>query len=422
MTLLHGPPITTELSRISNLFRVKSFPKVFRDTMIEVPNYGRDTENRNTTANPDAGSHLKTIADESSPAERFLESLNSYPSLDHSETIGSGRRSSLRDNNGGYDRIESSRRASSDARFGRRSSRQSELGIKVYPPEHFTDAPLNFIARNKFGQRVDVPLTQPPAGMINEIKKRKLCNDYCLGGRCQTFNCKHEHATDLSKKELHVLRDVARSFPCQAGLRCNNKDCFHGHRCPVDPCGFIRDRICRYPPDLHNIDPGIVNKDDLDEPNRNSHDESHILGTANRSNEATFDPRSPPLDTKRSRRGEPLYRNVTKIFDNTPNSGTRRSSTELKGPLTGTMQPPPAPIASNDTASNPSNSASPTALSDSYMPGSSIKLEERASSVAVPISPLKRTADEAGCESKLDSSPPTDPRLAAQKRVREKSA
>ena len=348
---------------------------------------------------------------------------------DRGGPLESGRRSSLRENIGG---IYSSsgfhseplgrsfsgsgyhRGGDAGQRFGGRSSKQSESETIEHSPEYFMDAPFGFIARNRLGQRVDVPLTQPPQGMISEIKRRKICNDYCLRGKCPNFHCKHEHPKKLNNMELHVLRDVARSFPCPAGLDCSDRDCFHGHRCPVDPCGFVQDRICRYPPELHDTDNIIVNKEDLDKLKSDSYDESHILGVASKPHGA--ESMSTAVEPRRVQTGEPRFRNLSMTFEKVSDGGPGRGSSDLKSISTGQMPPP----ASNSTSTLRNGHAA--ASSESYLPSTNTNLEDSAPVTGISTSPLKRTADEAGHEPKTAASPSSDPRLRAQKRMREASA
>ena len=464
ITLLKGPTFSKELLIVSDRFKTTSFPQVLRNAKIEIVTQNSAVENRRGCA-----SHHSMAAESKSPEDRFLESLDygrrksygddisgarrgreenngrsehgrraslrDYESGSHPNgeergaLLEAGKRRSLRECSGGTHSTDEARGALSDKPFsgsgyhsaadaiqrvGGRQSKKRESGTIAYPPEYFIDAPFGFIARNRFGQRVDVPLTQPAPGMITEIKRRKICNDYCLRGKCPNFHCKHEHPKRLSQMELHVLRDVARSFPCPAGLDCLDKNCFHGHRCPVDPCGFVQDRICRYPPELHGTDNSIVNKEDLDRFKGDSYDESHILGVRNKSN--IYEPMTASLEARRVRTGEPLYRNLSMTFETTSDNGSRKESSESKGVLTGPMPPP---IASS--TSNFRNGHS-TVSSESTVPRTIINLEDAGPTTNVPISPLKRTADEAGHELRAAVSPPRDPRLGAQKRAREVSA
>lgn len=350
----------------------------------------------------------KSGAAHSSPADNFLDSLNSHRSQDYVGNTGYDSRSSGRDNGRKYNPTESSRRP---------SSQQSEHVINLYPRDYFTDAPLSFIARNRYGERVDVPLTQPSPSLKSDIKQRKLCNDYCLGGHCQIFRCKHEHAKDLSGAELHALRDVARSVPCQAGLRCKDEACFRGHRCPVDPCGLVKDRSCRFPLELHDTDTSIVNKYDLD---LLENELLEPLGVTNKPNRAVFDRRSPQVESNRNQHISPPYRNLTMTFDTKRNSiSKKKRSADQRGSVTSLAQLPPIASESKSTDLDHCNDESTMTSSDSHKVGRSIKLEDRTSMIAVPMSPLKRTAEEAGYEPRQAVSPAADPRLAAQKRAKE---
>jgi hypothetical protein len=96
-----------------------------------------------------------------------------------------------------------------------------------------TIPPQPFIWQNAHGQRLDPPLGTIDLNLANTIKKRKLCNNYHLRGKCDSFHCAHEHdgGKKLSEEERKTLRFVARSRPCQRGLLCEDPKCVDGHRC-----------------------------------------------------------------------------------------------------------------------------------------------------------------------------------------------
>ena len=126
---------------------------------------------------------------------------------------------------------------------------------KIGSPQN---APFGKMARKAKRQRVDVPLSPPVQDEISSIVKRKLCNDFCLQGHCAKPRCKYEHAAHLTAMELLALRHVARSISCRAEPWCDDKDCYKGHRLPVNRCGLTGDRAWHFPADLHETDTKTV--------------------------------------------------------------------------------------------------------------------------------------------------------------------
>ena len=386
ITLLKGPPFAKELLQLSGHFKKTAFPQIFRTTLSELPT-GAPRDHHEPRVRTD-------IAAYQAPEDRFLESLEEdkrRPSVN-----------SVADNDAEERRnyADKERRRPSQGLAGAKPQpddnahaigRRPDLAKAAYPRADFKDAPFGFVALNRKGQRVDVPLSKPDIGTIHDIKTRKVCNDYVFRKKCNNHRCRHEHPSGLSDKEFHALRDIARTFPCPAGVRCNDTLCHSGHRCPIDPCIYIKDRSCRYPPDLHETDTGIVNREDLERFENSSHDEHRILGITSRvKTESSNSPRI-------SRNGE--YRNLSVAFENGAKTGSKK------------VDPPPHPpltlgksILNAPAKVSPSN-PSPTAASASE-----------------PLSPMKRTADEANeadqQQVKILPAAARDPRVGAQKRLR----
>jgi hypothetical protein len=113
------------------------------------------------------------------------------------------------------------------------------------------------IYRSRLGHRVDPPL-QFDEKALGAMKAKKLCNKYFLTGSCRYTDCPHDHSPKLTTIELQTLRYIARLSPC-SNLYCENESCTAGHRCVQDPkCNH--GKVCRWPPEMHNVDTRIVNQ------------------------------------------------------------------------------------------------------------------------------------------------------------------
>lgn len=106
-------------------------------------------------------------------------------------------------------------------------------------------------------------------------------------------------------------------------------------------------------------------------------------------------------------------------FDNKRNNISIKGSAEQNSPLTRWTQLPLDANEDQSTVLDSKNDGLIATFSDPHTAEPSIKLEGRSSIMALPMSPLKRTADEAGYEPRHTPSPAADPRLTAQKRARE---
>lgn len=114
------------------------------------------------------------------------------------------------------------------------------------------------VLRNRWGQRVDAPLTFSPRD-FQYIKTRKLCNSFHLLGWCSFLSdfghCQHDHEAKLSAKQMVALRAVARQSPCQNGVFCGDEECLGGHCCARESCTRVN---CWFSDEMHEIDGGVV--------------------------------------------------------------------------------------------------------------------------------------------------------------------
>ncbi|KIW03689.1 hypothetical protein, variant [Verruconis gallopava] len=122
------------------------------------------------------------------------------------------------------------------------------------------------IPRNRKGQRLD-PIVKFDRAEIDRVRKMKMCNVHYLRQECPYGNkCTHKHDKDPSKRELEVLKVVARFACCRSGSSCDDPRCIYGHRCQaperLDPTKWPNERgktcifgpDCVFPAELHNID------------------------------------------------------------------------------------------------------------------------------------------------------------------------
>ncbi|KAK7519486.1 uncharacterized protein IWZ02DRAFT_521103 [Phyllosticta citriasiana] len=124
------------------------------------------------------------------------------------------------------------------------------------------------IPRNRKGQRIDPPTSNPGIDEVTRVKRIKMCNVHFLRNECPYGNaCTHVHEYKPTKAELDTLKLVARSQPCIHGTGCNDAKCIYGHRCPHPKagkgggsgsknCHFFDD--CKFPVEMHNMDLNVV--------------------------------------------------------------------------------------------------------------------------------------------------------------------
>ncbi|KAL9128037.1 MAG: hypothetical protein Q9217_003201 [Psora testacea] len=95
------------------------------------------------------------------------------------------------------------------------------------------EIPARSIPRDKQGRRLDIPL-EYTVSLVDRMEKLHLCNNYHLKGHCTFPKCKHLHMWDgreLNAEEKQVLRIIARRSPCKYKNRCQDPECYAGHRC-----------------------------------------------------------------------------------------------------------------------------------------------------------------------------------------------
>ncbi|EAW12249.1 CCCH zinc finger DNA binding protein [Aspergillus clavatus NRRL 1] len=111
------------------------------------------------------------------------------------------------------------------------------------------------ILRNAQGQRID-PKLSVPQQVVNQIKGRKLCNEYHILGTCDYGDfCSHSHGPRKTGLELLALKQLARTRACWSGSFCENEYCIYGHCCPWPEC---KGQSCKFDSSLHGIDQKIV--------------------------------------------------------------------------------------------------------------------------------------------------------------------
>lgn len=215
ITLVEGRPFAQELFRMTSSFKTDSFPQVFRDTNIEPRRVS--TQVFMQPAPP------KTTASTSpaAPTTQIAPQATSYAS-----TVS--------------------------------LSRTPEIVKPVSNVPKTKPIPEGFIGINAEGERVDIPL-KPSRVIVDELKPRKMCNNYHLKGYCPNPKCTYEHGKQLDESHLQALKFIARGFPCVDGVWCEDEDCILGHRCPNNESCRYNGQNCRFPPNMHKIDTTIVN-------------------------------------------------------------------------------------------------------------------------------------------------------------------
>ncbi|KAK3063578.1 hypothetical protein LTS18_014422 [Coniosporium uncinatum] len=133
------------------------------------------------------------------------------------------------------------------------------------------------VPRNRKGQRIDPPTPEYLRDEVIRLKKLKLCNVHFLKPPCPYgAGCPHQHhpATTPTKKDLEILKLVARMAPCTYGSGCDDPRCIYGHRCPAPEAKDLRalrerggevggkncifGAECRFPEELHGMDTTVV--------------------------------------------------------------------------------------------------------------------------------------------------------------------
>ena len=196
ITMLEGPPFAQELAQIVHKFRHCTFEGVIRDTKLPNRRVSFSTTISRSTS-PKTPSYAVTVA-----------------------------------------------------------SVKSELHNEAAQPKVSRPA-TGMVARNRQGQRVDVPIKTTTAAR-NSIKGHKFCYEYYLIDKCQYPRCSYEHDAPLDAAQKNALRIVLRQSACLSGLDCGNPDCLFGHRCPADSA-CNGGKKCKFAPEMHNVDTKVVN-------------------------------------------------------------------------------------------------------------------------------------------------------------------
>ena len=78
------------------------------------------------------------------------------------------------------------------------------------------------IPRNRKGQRIDPPVKHDKAE-VERVRRMKMCNVHFLRGECPYGpKCTHKHNVEPSKKDLEILKVVARYACCRQGGGCED--------------------------------------------------------------------------------------------------------------------------------------------------------------------------------------------------------
>lgn len=92
------------------------------------------------------------------------------------------------------------------------------------PTENVTKLALSkdTIPRNRKGQRLD-PLNKYDREEVNRVRLLKMCNVHYLRQECPFGSkCTHKHDKEPAKKDLEVLKVVARGACCRNGSSCDD--------------------------------------------------------------------------------------------------------------------------------------------------------------------------------------------------------
>ncbi|OQD69257.1 hypothetical protein PENPOL_c002G10241 [Penicillium polonicum] len=201
ISLVEGPPFARELRDLATEFKTTSFPSVFRLKKL--------------SRRVSFGS--KTIAQAITPPRT---PTSNYASVARTATLVSEDSSTL-----------------------------TSAPIKKSIP----NSPMLVVQRNVNGERVDGPLHYSTRAKLDVLKQHKFCNQFHILGSCSYGeDCNHRHEPRLADQEVIDLMWIARLSPCSKGLRCDDKRCVSGHRCPRENCTV---KGCKFP---HEVDIRIV--------------------------------------------------------------------------------------------------------------------------------------------------------------------
>lgn len=202
--MVEGPPLGRELKELAADFETTSFPGVFRSRQLS-----RRGSFGGTVTPP-------VITPPRTPTENYASVARAAPAVPEVS-------------------VDNSTPANSPMRATRASN------------------PRLVVCRNANGERVDSPLHYSTKGKLEVLKQQKFCNQFHILGTCsyEERGCTHKHEPRLNEQDVINLMCVARLSACPRGLRCDDKNCVHGHRCPKD-CTLP---TCKFP---HRVDTRIV--------------------------------------------------------------------------------------------------------------------------------------------------------------------
>lgn len=273
ITMLEGPPFAPELSRLTEKFNTAAFPAVFRDSKIE--------------ATPQASTQYREIRAE--PSSNHLPQTSPLPAIMKAklpiQLPGAPGSDTTLDSS--YPPLPPTSSASSQN--WRTSAVVNGYGsptpaVKSAPPAisdgtNTVQVPDGCIAMNSKGERVDPPLKVSTVA-VNKIKPRKMCNhvspfhssspnktlrgpiltspsQYHLRKSCHNPLCAYEHGEPLEGPEKDALKFLARQFPCENEIYCEDGWCMFGHRCTAgSKCNKYN---CRFSDVMHGVDEKVAN-------------------------------------------------------------------------------------------------------------------------------------------------------------------
>ncbi|KAL8293902.1 hypothetical protein RB597_007675 [Gaeumannomyces tritici] len=206
VTLLEGPPFAHELADIKDRFRVARMEGVFRQDKL--PTVKRRVSFHVTPPTTPAISFASVIAKPASPV-----------SCNGSESSSSGSIAT--------------------------SATTTTTTTTLKPGGSWA-----VVRKNAADQRVDTHLDYAQAD-FQQLKQRRLCNNFHLLGECYYPTCHYGHGDRLRADKRTALLAVSRLSPCPRGLRCTEPRCIYGHRCSRGDCSSPS---CVFPREMHGVD------------------------------------------------------------------------------------------------------------------------------------------------------------------------
>ncbi|KAL9077604.1 MAG: hypothetical protein Q9157_003274 [Trypethelium eluteriae] len=128
-------------------------------------------------------------------------------------------------------------------------------------PEPETRLDLDYIPRNRKGQRIDSELPKWEKHESIRVRNLGLCYTHYLRNDCPLGEkCTKRHDYNPTEAEMQTLKLRARiDHPCVRGPACADPKCIYGHHCPLPStmkglrlCVF--QEYCKFPPNLHHFD------------------------------------------------------------------------------------------------------------------------------------------------------------------------